>query len=333
MLKGAGLQQRGSVSRRASRGDGESGKKERVMKVSNSFVYGTIAALALAFATAPAFAQDTAASAATAPAATDAAADPAATDPNAAPAEATAAPAEEVAPIAETKDEEAHNPFGLMALIKEGGPVSLVTLILMALMSIASWYIFITKIFAQNALYGQAAKAGRKFWSAGNIDDAIASLDSGSVFRKIATDGLAAAEHHAKHLSGKVSLYEWVGAALRRSVSEVSGRMQGGNAVLASVGSVAPFVGLFGTVWGILQALIKIGVTGQASIDKVAGPVGEALIMTAIGLAVAIPAVAFYNVVLRRNKQLTDAMSHFADDVEAYLVSGSRVSFDGKRRK
>jgi biopolymer transport protein ExbB len=301
------------------------------MKVSNSFVYGTIAALALAFAAAPASAQDpaaTAAPAATDPAATDpAAVDPAAVDPAAAPA------TEEVAPIAETKDEEAHNPFGLMALIKEGGPVSLVTLILMALMSIASWYIFITKIFAQNALYGQAAKAGRKFWAAGNIEDAIASLDSGSVFRKIATDGLAAAEHHAKHLSGKVSLYEWVGAALRRSVSEVSGRLQGGNAVLASVGSVSPFVGLFGTVWGILQALIKIGVTGQASIDKVAGPVGEALIMTAIGLAVAIPAVAFYNVVLRRNKQITDALSHFADDVEAFLVSGSRVGADGKRRK
>lgn len=332
MLKGAGLQQRGSVSRRASRGDGESGKKERVMKVSNSFVYGTIAALALAFAAAPAYSQDPAAGAA--PAATDAAAtDPAATDPAAADPAASAAATEEVAPIAETKEEEAHNPFGLMALIQEGGPVSLVTLILMALMSIASWYIFITKIFMQNGLYSQAAKAGRKFWASANIEDAIASLDSGSVFRKIATDGLAAAEHHAKHLSGKVSLYEWVGAALRRSVNEVSGRLQGGNAVLASVGSVAPFVGLFGTVWGILQALIKIGVTGQASIDKVAGPVGEALIMTAIGLAVAIPAVAFYNVVLRRNKQITDALSRFADDVEAYLVSGSRVGADGKRRK
>lgn len=301
------------------------------MKVSNSFVIGTIAALALALAAASASAQTTP------PVPADQAA-PAAesTDGAAAAAGDAAQPADAgdvVAPITEKKEETQTNPYGLQGLVKEGGPVSITTLSILVIMSASSWFIFITKMLSQNALYGQAAKAGRKFWSAGNIEEAIAGLDTGSVFRKIAADGLASAEHHAKYLSGKVSLYEWVGAALRRSINEVSGRLQNGNAVLATVGSVAPFVGLFGTVWGILQALIKIGVSGNASIDKVAGPVGEALIMTAIGLAVAIPAVGFYNVALRRNKEITDAMSKFADDVEAYLVSGSRVNAEGARRR
>lgn len=308
------------------------------MKVSNSVILGSIAALALALAAVPAAGQeptDPAAAPAADPA-VDPAADPAladpALDPMAAPAEAL--PEEPVeAPIVETETEAVENPYGLVSMWNEGNIVSRSTLIILVIMSVASWYIFITKLFAQNALRGQGVKAGRKFWAAGNIEDAIAGLDQNSVFRKIAQDGYAAAQHHAANLGDSVSLYEWVGAALRRSVDEVSARLQGGNAILATVGSMAPFVGLFGTVWGILQALIAIGVSGQASIDKVAGPVGEALIMTAIGLAVAVPAVGFYNVVIRRNKQITDAMRRFADDVEAYLVSGSRVGADGRRRK
>lgn len=313
-----------------------SGKKERLMKVSQNLMMSAVAALALSFAAAPASAQETTDPAA--PAATDAAVDPAAADAAAADAAAAeAAVAEEPAEAAlvESETEAVENPYGLASLWAEGNIVSRSTLIIMIIMSVGSWYIFITKMLSTSALRNQGVKAGKKFWSAASLEDGIAGLDQGSVFRKIAADGYAAAEHHAQHLQGKVSLHEWVSMALRRSVDEVSGRLQGGNAILATVGSMAPFVGLFGTVWGILQALIAIGVSGQASIDKVAGPVGEALIMTAIGLAVAVPAVGFYNIVIRRNKELTDALRKFSDDVEAVLVSGSRIEplGGGKRRR
>ncbi len=312
------------------------------MKVSNSLVFGSIAALTLALSTVSALAQDE-----TAPAG-DAAAVDAPVDPNADPAaieidpvtglpvvaEAAAEPVveEEIGAIEETVEETA-NPYGLTSLWTEGNTVTRATLLILVIMSVGSWFIFITKMLSTNALRAQAIKAGKKFWTASSVEEAVSSLEPSSVFRKIAADGLAAAEHHARHLEGKVSQYEWVGLALRRSVDEVSGRLQGGNAILATVGSMAPFVGLFGTVWGILQALIAIGVSGQASIDKVAGPVGEALIMTAIGLAVAVPAVGFYNIVIRRNKGIVDALRKFSDEVEAFLVSGSRVEGVGKRRK
>ncbi len=324
---------------RATRGCAESEKKERVMKVFNSFVFGSIAALALAVSTAPAFAQEETAPAVD-PAATDAAVDPLAVEidpatglPVEGDALVEAAPAEEViAPIQEST-EAAENPYGLTSLWTEGNTVTRSTLIILIIMSVGSWFIFITKMLSTNALRGQAIKAGKKFQTAASVEEAIAGLDQSSVFRKIAADGLAAAEHHARHLEGKVGQYEWVSLALRRSVDEISGRLQGGNAILATVGSMAPFVGLFGTVWGILQALIAIGVSGQASIDKVAGPVGEALIMTAIGLAVAVPAVGFYNIVIRRNKGIVDALRKFSDDVEAFLVSGSRIEGPARRRK
>jgi biopolymer transport protein ExbB len=145
-------------------------------------------------------------------------------------------------------------------------------------------------------------------------------------FRAVAEDGLRASAHHEGRLTDRIDLHEWVTMSLQRSVDSVNSKMSNGLAFLATVGSTAPFVGLFGTVWGILNALIAITLSGQASIDKVAGPVGEALIMTALGLFVAVPAVMGYNWLLRRNKGISESLRNFASDLHAYLVGGARVS-------
>ncbi len=254
-------------------------------------------------------------------------------DPSLAPIEGEAVPAEEevVAPIEDVVEGGEENPYGLRALWVQGDYVSKAVLLILALMSVGSWYIFITKFMVQSNLRGQGKTAARRFWSGKTIADGIDSLASGSVYRKVAEDGLRAAEHHQKTLRDKISLYEWVNAALRGSVEDIASGLQGGIAFLATVGSISPFVGLFGTVWGILKALISIGVAGQASIDKVAGPVGEALIMTALGLFVAVPAVASYNLLVRRNKKIINGLRHFADDLEVFIVSGTRMS-DVRRR-
>jgi biopolymer transport protein ExbB len=141
----------------------------------------------------------------------------------------------------------------------------------------------------------------------------------------IVEDGMRAAQHHEGRLTDQIPLHEWITASLYRTVDTISNRLQSGLAVLATTGSTAPFVGLFGTVWGIYNALIQISLAGQASLDKTAGPIGEALIMTAIGLFVAVPAVWGYNWLLRRNKELIEKLRYFAADLHSYLVSGARV--------
>jgi biopolymer transport protein ExbB len=141
----------------------------------------------------------------------------------------------------------------------------------------------------------------------------------------VVEDGLGAAEHHEGKLTEQIDRHTWITMSLQRAVDAINNRLQGGLAVLATVGSTAPFVGLFGTVWGIYHALIAISASGSASIEKVAGPVGEALIMTAIGLFVAVPAVLGYNVLLRRNKNLQEAVSHFTHELHAYLISGAKM--------
>jgi biopolymer transport protein ExbB len=128
-----------------------------------------------------------------------------------------------------------------------------------------------------------------------------------------------------------VPVAEWISGKLQQNVDRMTNDLQRGLSFLASVGSTAPFVGLFGTVWGIYHALIAIGVAGQASIDKVAGPVGEALIMTAIGLAVAVPAVLGYNWLLRRNKAILDQLRYFTNDLYAALVGGRAGSQAGRK--
>ena len=218
------------------------------------------------------------------------------------------------------------NPSGLQALWSQGDFVAKGTLIILVLMSLFSWYIILLKIWDQRKLQQSAKLAEQKFWTANSIKDAIDRLPKGDTFRAIAEDGVRATSHHEGRLTDRIDFHEWVTMSLQRSAESVNSNLQSGLAFLATVGSTAPFVGLFGTVWGIYHALVAIGVSGQASIDKVAGPVGEALIMTAIGLAVAVPAVMGYNWLIRRNKGIQESLNNFVADLHAFLVSGARVA-------
>lgn len=216
----------------------------------------------------------------------------------------------------------AHNPYGLAALWNQGDIVARTTLIILLLMSFFSWYIMLTKLWDQRKLKQSARIVEKQFWTAPSIKDGVERLKKGDEFRVIAEDGLRAAAHHDGRLTDRIDLHEWITMSLQRSVDGVNSRLSAGLPFLATVGSTAPFVGLFGTVWGILNALIAIGIAGQASIDRVAGPVGEALIMTALGLVVAVPAVICYNVLLKRNKTLMEAVRDFTGDLEANLIGG-----------
>ncbi len=215
--------------------------------------------------------------------------------------------------------------YGLQNLWVTGGALTRGILIILAIMSLGSWFIILTKLWDQRTLKKSARLVEKQFWSAPSLKDGVAKLKKSDDFRFIAETGMRAASHHEGRLTDRVDLHEWITMALQRAVDAVNSRSSSGLSFLATVGSSAPFVGLFGTVIGILNALIAIGVAGQASIDKVAGPVGEALIMTALGLFAAVPAVWGYNWLLRRNRNLQEEVRNFASDLHAYLVSGSRV--------
>jgi biopolymer transport protein ExbB len=221
------------------------------------------------------------------------------------------------------------NPYGLGALIQNGNIVSRSILVILLVMSLLTWFIMITKFFDQRRTRLQAIAAEREFWSSSSLTDAISKLKGTSnPFRALAETGKQAYEYHETNksrLSGAIGTSEWITESLQRTADTVISRMQAGLPVLASVGATAPFIGLLGTVIGIYNALIAIGVAGQASIDKVAGPVGEALIMTAIGLAVAVPAVLGYNILLRRNKSVQERVSHFTHELHAYLIAGAKM--------
>lgn len=221
---------------------------------------------------------------------------------------------------------EVENPYGLSALWAQGDFVSKGTLVAMIIMSMGTWYIMLTKLFEQSRLLRQAKVARKEFWTAGSITEGAKRLGDKSVFRSIVESGVRSAEHHDGALTDQIDLHTWVTMSLQRTVETTQSRLQEGLAFLATVGSTAPFVGLFGTVWGIYHALVAIGLSGQASIDKVAGPVGEALIMTAIGLAVAVPAVLGYNWLVRRNKACTDALRSFSADLHAVLLAQTHRS-------
>ncbi|HTQ12724.1 MAG TPA: MotA/TolQ/ExbB proton channel family protein [Rhizomicrobium sp.] len=235
--------------------------------------------------------------------------------PAAMPAPATPAPAPAAAPPKE-------NPYGIGQLWagQNGKPdwVARGVMIILAIMSVGTWYIFFMKYFEQSRILGQASQVERRFWSSNNLNEGIDKLAKNSVFRTLAESGVRASSGQG---SGIVNLNDWIAMSLNRQLEEINAKLQGGIAFLASVGSTAPFVGLFGTVWGILNALIAIGVAGQASIDKVAGPVGEALIMTALGLLVAVPGVLLYNFLVRRNKVISEKLKAFATDLQTYLVT------------
>jgi len=216
------------------------------------------------------------------------------------------------------------NPYGLLALW-QSGMISKVTLIILVFMSLYSWFIIFTKLWDQRSMAKAADDVEKKFWTASSIKDGVERLRKGDDFRFIAEDGLRAASHHEGRLTDRIDLHEWITMALQRATDAVNVNLGTGLPFLATVGSTAPFIGLFGTVMGILNALIDIGMSGQPSIDRVAGPVGEALQMTAIGLVVAVPAVAGYNWLLARNNVLQAKVQNFASDLHAYMVSGARV--------
>jgi len=219
-----------------------------------------------------------------------------------------------------------NNPYGLAGMWNSGDIVARGVIILLLIMSLMSWYIILTKLWDQRRLKQSARAAEKQFWSAPSVKDGVDRLKKGDDFRAVAEDGLRAVSHHEGRLTDRIDMHEWVTMSLQRSVDQVNSNMQKGLGFLATVGSSAPFVGLFGTVWGVMTTLITIGLSGQPSIDKVAGPIGGALIMTALGLFVAVPAVWGYNWLLGRNKILQDALRNFAGDLHAYLVSGARVS-------
>jgi biopolymer transport protein ExbB len=218
------------------------------------------------------------------------------------------------------------NPYGLQALWAQGDFIAKGVLILLALMSAYSWFIIFTKWWEQRRLLKQAAEAEKSFWAADNIKNGVGKLTGkGNIFKAIASEAIDSAEHHDSRMTQEVPLHEWIDNVIARGVARIGSALQTQLPFLATTGSTAPFIGLFGTVWGIYHALVAIGVAGQASIDKVAGPVGEALIMTAIGLAVAVPAVLGYNYLLGRNKLIMEKVKLFASDLEQVIVSGSRV--------
>jgi biopolymer transport protein ExbB len=237
-----------------------------------------------------------------------------------------ATPAPSIALPEQPAQETVENPYSLTALWEGGDFIARGTIIILLIMSIGSWYVMITKFVEQALLLHQGRQANRNFWNAPSIRAGADSLGRKSAYRMVVEDGLNAAEHHEGKLTEQIDRHTWITMSLQRAVDSISNRLQGGLAVLATVGSTAPFVGLFGTVWGIYHALTAIGIAGQASIDKVAGPVGEALIMTAIGLAVAVPAVLGYNWMVRRNKVAMDQLRGFSGDLLALLIAGTAAA-------
>lgn len=219
--------------------------------------------------------------------------------------------------------------FGLYNVWAQGDWITRGVALLLLGMSIASWMVILFKTL-DLIRYKKLAREAESFWHSADFAEGLSRLgpQEDNPFRNLAEEGREAAAHHRDtkaHLHDSLDISDWVTRCLRNSIDHATARLQGGLAILASVGSTAPFIGLFGTVWGIYHALLSIGMAGQATIDKVAGPIGEALIMTALGLAVAIPAVLGYNALVRGNKSILGQLGSFAHDLHAYFVTGARV--------
>ncbi len=275
-------------------------------------------ALTLSLAVGSVAGVSTAAMAQTAAPASAAVADPAAT---AAPAAMAVAPAADAKKAEGTTD----NPYGIAALWHNAHSVDMGVLIMLGIMSMGSWYILAIKMLEQRKAAKFAREATEKFWSSGTVAQGAAALHKDSPYQFIAAAGVEATKKHGG-LMGHIPLNDWIAMSIQRSVDRVNREMQGGLSFLATVGSISPFVGLFGTVWGIYGALTQIGMSGQASIDKVAGPVGSALIMTALGLAVAVPAVLAYNYLISRNKGIMDDVRGFGSDLHSVLLGSASKS-------
>lgn len=226
---------------------------------------------------------------------------------------------------------------GLSHVWTQGDFVTRTVALVLLLMSLSTWIIILWKSLDQRA-QRQQAKACESFWHSADFSEGLDKLGTqeGNPFRALATEGREAARH-LLHKDGRpgtqlhdtLDVSDWVERSLRNSLDNFTARAQSGLTVLASIASTAPFVGLFGTVWGIYHALLAIGAAGQVSIDQVAGPIGEALIMTALGLLVAIPAVLGYNILVRGNKGINHRLNRFANDLHAYFVTGARVTAGG----
>ena len=216
------------------------------------------------------------------------------------------------------------NEFGFMKAMEEGGPVAWSILGVMVIMSVGSFYILFTKLFEQNKVMKQYSGVRNSFWRAGTLKEGAAKLEKNSAWRQIADDAIVAQDKHGK-MTDSLEAHDYMHGSLQRSEDSINSSLSGGLSFLASVGATAPFIGLLGTVIGIYRALINIGIEGSASIDKVAGPVGEALIMTAIGLLVAVPAVLAFNWLQARNRRIAELLNSFSTDILAYISSDGAV--------
>jgi biopolymer transport protein ExbB len=225
--------------------------------------------------------------------------------------------------------------------LRQTDEVGIFVFALLVLMSIVSWYFIVLKAARVIRIRSRSHGVVATFWRT-PADEAVQYLErqpDWEPFSKIALDGEFAMEHHDQlaqdRVAGTLHRAEFLDRALRTSINREMERLETGLTFLATVGSTAPFVGLFGTVWGIFHALVRIGASGETSLDQVAGPVGEALIMTALGLAVAVPAVLGYNLLVRNNRVVIAGFHAFAEDLLAYLTTGARVpsSMDHRARK
>jgi biopolymer transport protein ExbB len=219
---------------------------------------------------------------------------------------------------------EAAAQFGLIPALKEGGPISIAIFSVMVIMSVFSFYIMFTKLFEQQKVLNQYKDVRAQFWRAASLEEGAAKLEKNSAYRQVVDDGIEAQKQHGL-LTDPVEAHDWLHSAMARSEDAINSKLSTGLPFLATVGATAPFVGLLGTVIGIYSALIKIGIAGQADIGKIAGPVGEALIMTAIGLFVAVPAVLAYNWLQARNKTIARSLSDFSNEVIGFMSSGGRL--------
>lgn len=225
--------------------------------------------------------------------------------------------------------------FGIAHVWAQGDFVTKTVAVILVAMSLASWIVIVIKAL-DIMRFKKYARNAQDFWHSADFAAGLSKLgDQGdNPFRQLAIEGREATAHHrktAEHLHDSLDVSDWITRCLRNGIDEFTARAQSGLAVLASVGSTAPFIGLFGTVWGIYHALVAIGMSGQSSIDKVAGPIGEALIMTALGLAVAIPAVLGYNALVRGNKSVLNRLNSFAHDLHAFFVTGTRLNVDASK--
>jgi biopolymer transport protein ExbB len=226
--------------------------------------------------------------------------------------------------LAAVAGEAPKNQFGFVEAMKEGGPVAWSILAVMIIMSVGTFYIMFTKLFEQNKVLKQYKTVQSSFWRAASLKEGAAKLEKDGAWRQIADDAVKAQEDHGK-MTDALESHDYMHGTLQRSEDSINSVLAGGLPFLATVGATSPFVGLLGTVIGIYRALINIGIEGSASIDKVAGPVGEALIMTAIGLLVAVPAVLAFNWLQSRNRRISQLLAGFSTDILAYINSNGAV--------